>query len=88
MSTGKVKRATTDNELKEQGPVCVGTHVDNILHSFFSIVEVYDNNQKKYKSRSCMCSNFTFKTTSRQQFSITKEFGTQGQKEWIGRIFG
>ena len=45
------KEAKTDEEgTAEEAPVLLVTHVNNILHSIFSIVEVYINNQQNYKS--------------------------------------
>ena len=37
---------TADEEMEEDSPVPLVTHVNNILHSIFSKVEVYINNQQ------------------------------------------
>ena len=48
----------------EEAPVPLATHVHNILHSIFSNVEVYINNQQIYNSndlyahKSYICNNF------------------------------
>ena len=39
-----------DDEGEKNTPVLLGTQVNNSLHSIFSIVEVYINNQERYKS--------------------------------------
>ena len=41
---------TEEEETAEEEPVPLVTHVNNILHSIFSNVEVYINNQKIYNS--------------------------------------
>ena len=38
-----------EEETAEEAPVTLVTHVNNILHSIFSNVEVYNNNQQIYK---------------------------------------
>ena len=46
-----IKEAKTDEErTAEEAPVLLVTHVNNILNSIFSNVEVYINNQQNYKS--------------------------------------
>ena len=41
---------TVDDELEEDPKVPLVTHMSNKLHSIFSIVEVYINNQQIYNS--------------------------------------
>ena len=53
-----------EEETAEEAPVPLVTHVNNILHSIFSNVEVYINNQQLYNSNglyshgSYICNNF------------------------------
>ena len=57
-------KAEEEETSEEEAPVPFVTHVNNILHSIFSIVEVYINNQQMYKSnglyvhKSCNSNNF------------------------------
>ena len=46
----KEERKTEDEETAGEAPVPLVTHVNNILHSIFSNVEVYNNNQQNYNS--------------------------------------
>ena len=43
-------KADEDKTVEEDAPVPLVTHVNNILHSIFSNVEVYINNQQIYNS--------------------------------------
>ena len=46
----KEEAKAEEEELAEEEPVPLVTHVNNFLHSFFSNVEVYINNQQIYNS--------------------------------------
>ena len=58
-------RAEEEETAEEDDPVSLVFHVNNILHSVFSNVEVYINNQQIYNSnglyahKSCISNNFT-----------------------------
>ena len=49
---------------EQEGPIVLATHVNNILHSFYSNVEVYINNQQidnwnwLYSHKSYFSNNF------------------------------
>ena len=43
-------RSDVETEVEQEAPFPLFTHVNNILHSIFSNVEVYINNQLSYKS--------------------------------------
>ena len=43
-------RADEEETVQQEAPVLLVTHVNNILHSIFSNVEVYINNQQSYNS--------------------------------------
>ena len=43
-------KAQEEETVEEDDPVPLVTHVNNILHSIFSNVEVYINNQQTYNS--------------------------------------
>ena len=47
----KEAKAEEEERAEEDAPVPLATHVNNILHSFFSNFEVYINNQQIYKSK-------------------------------------
>ena len=47
-----------EETLEEDDPVPLVTHVNNILHSIFSKVEVYINNQQTYKSNGLYAHKF------------------------------
>ena len=57
-------KAEEEETVEEDAPVSLVTHVKNILHSIFSNVEVYINNQQVYNSNglyaheSHICNNF------------------------------
>ena len=61
---------------EEDDSVPLVTHVNNILHSIFSNVEVYINNQQIYTLMDCMRTNVTYPTTSREPSLNTREFCT------------
>ena len=61
-------------EEEQEAPVPLVTHVKNILHSIFSIVEVYINSQQIYNSNGFFAG--VFRTTSRGLSLNTKEFQT------------
>ena len=61
---------------EREAPVRLVTHVNNILHSIFSNVEVYINNQQIYNSNELYAPSLTFPTTSRGLFLNKKEFCT------------
>ena len=46
----KEEATAEEEEMAEEEPVHLVTHVNNILHSIFSNVQVYNNNQQIYKS--------------------------------------
>ena len=46
----KEEARTEEEETAEEEPVAIVTHLNNILHSFLSNVEVYINNQQIYNS--------------------------------------
>ena len=46
----KEEAKAEEEETAEEGPVPLVTHVNNILNSIFSIVELYINNQQIYNS--------------------------------------
>ena len=58
-------KAEEEDTAEKEAPVPLVTHVNNILQSIFSIVEVYINNQQIYNSnglyahKSCISNNFT-----------------------------
>ena len=60
----KEKAKAKEEETAEEEPVFLVTHVKNILHSIFSNIEVYINNQQIYNSnglyahKSCISNNF------------------------------
>ena len=60
----------------EMAPVLLVTHVNQILHSVFSKVEVYINDQQIYKSNEVYGKSLTFSTNSREPSSKTREFFT------------
>ena len=60
--------------MEEEAPVPLVTHVNNILHSIFSNVEVYIN--KFTTLMDCMRTNLTFPTTSGEPSLRTREFCT------------
>ena len=62
----------TDDEEEEE--VARVTYVNNIMHSIFSNVEVYINNQQIYHSK-FMHTSLTFLTTLRQASLNTRELG-------------
>ena len=64
----------TGDDEKEEEEVAQVTYVNNIMHYFFSIVEVYINNQQIYNSNGLYAHNFTFQTTLRQPSLNTREF--------------
>ena len=47
---GGVAEPTIDEEMQEDPQVPLVTQVNNILHSIFSIVEIYINSQQIYTS--------------------------------------
>ena len=67
-------KAEDEETQKEEAPVSLVTHVNNILNSVFSNVEVYFNNQQTLMD--CMRTNLTFPTTSREPSLILREFCT------------
>ena len=60
----------------EEAPVPLGTHKINILHSFFSDVEVYINNQQIYNPQKSTFTSLTIPTTLKEPSLNTKEFRT------------
>ena len=54
-----------DDEKDEDGepPVLLVTQVNKILHSIYSNIEVYINNQQKHNSMGCLRTSFTPLTT-------------------------
>ena len=69
-------KAEQEETAEEEAPVTLVTHLNKILHSFFSNVGVYINNQQLYTSNRFMRTNRTFPTTSREPSLITREFCT------------
>ena len=69
------EQSKTDVETKKEqdAPVFVVTHVNKFLHSIFSIVEAFMNNQQNYNSNRLY---LTFPTTSGKPFLNAKEFIT------------
>ena len=70
----KEEAKAEEEETAEEEPVPLVTHVKNILHSIFSNVEVYINNQQIYNSNGLYAHKFTFPITSREPFLNTREF--------------
>ena len=71
----------TAAEEEQEAPVLLVTHVNNILHSIFSNVEMYINNQQTYNSNGFYAHNLyahslIFRTTSRRPPLNTREFCT------------
>ena len=62
----------TDDEEEEE--VARVTYVNNIMHSIFSNVEVYINNQQIYNPTDSIHTTLTFQTTLRQPSLNTEEF--------------
>ena len=62
--------------MAEEAPVPLVTHVNNILHSIFSNVEVYINNQQIYNSnglyahKSCISNNFKWAISEYKGFAL------------------
>ena len=65
---------TGTDDSDEEEEVARVTYVNNIMHSIFSIVEVYINNQQIYISNGSMHTSLTFQTTLRQPSLKTSEF--------------
>ena len=61
-------KADVETEEEKKIPVPLVTHVNNLLHSTFSNVEVYINNQQSTFEIDCMRTNLTLPTTSREPF--------------------
>ena len=72
----KEAKAEEEETVEEETPVPLVTYVNNNLHSIFSNVEVYINNNKFTTPIDCMLTNLKFSTTSREPFLNTKEFCT------------
>ena len=66
------EEAKAEEKTAEEEPVSPVTHVNNILHSIFSNVEVYIN--KFTTPKDCMRTNLIFPTTLRQPSLNTREF--------------
>ena len=64
---------TGDDEGKQEEVARV-TYVNNLIHSIFSIVEVYIINQQIYNSNGLYAHKFSFQTTFRQPSLNTREF--------------
>ena len=83
-NTKEVKKEHKEEAKAEQGetaeedaPVPLVTPVNNILHSIFSNVEVYINNQQIYNSNGLYAhKSYIFKTSSRESSLNTREFCT------------
>ena len=50
-NTKKEAKAEEQETAEDDAPVPLATHVNNTLHSIFSNVEVYINNQQTYNSK-------------------------------------
>ena len=70
----KEAKAEEEETTEEDDPVPLVTHVNHILHSIVSNVEVYINNQQTLMD--CMRTNLTFPTFSREPSLNTREFRT------------
>ena len=70
----KKEAKAKEEETTEEEAVLLLTHVNNILHSIFSNVEVYINNQQIYNSNGLYAQNLTFLTISRGPSMNTREF--------------
>ena len=64
---------TGDDEGKQEEVARV-TYVNNLIHSIFSIVEVYIINQQIYNSNGLYAHKFSFQTTFRQPSLNSREF--------------
>ena len=60
----EVEKAADEEMEEEEDRVSPVTHVNTILHSIISKIEVYINNQQVYTSLDCMRASLTFPTTS------------------------
>ena len=67
-------KAEEQETAEEEAPVPLDTQVNHILHSIFSNVEVYINNQQNLQLMDCMRTNLTFATNSRKPSLNTREF--------------
>ena len=65
---------TGDDEEEEQEEVARVTYVNNIMHSIFSNVEVYINNQQIYNSNGLYADKSYISTTLRQPSLNTRGF--------------
>ena len=73
-----------DDDMDEEGepPVLLVTQVNNILHSIYSNVEVYINNQQKYNSMCCLRTSLTPLTTWESHLSMQRTFTLRGFRLW------
>ena len=59
------KEADEEERAEEDAPVSLVTHVNNLLHSIYSNVEVYISIQQIQNSIDCMRTSLTFPAASR-----------------------
>ena len=67
------QKSQGDEEAEEETPVLLKTHVKRILHSVFSNVVVYINDQQIYNFFRLMRTSFTFSTVSKDIITEYKE---------------
>ena len=65
-------KAEEDKTAEEEAPVCLVTHVNNVLHSIFSNVEVYINNQQIYNSNGWFAHKFYLPNNFKRAVSENK----------------
>ena len=80
----EAKAGVEKEEEGQEAPVSLITLVINILHSLFSNVEVYINNQQIYNSNGLYAHKSYISTTFREQFLITRGFALWGI--WLWKI--
>ena len=69
-------KVDVETEEEQEAPVPLITHVNNIMHSIFSIVEVYIKNQQIYNSNG-LYANKTYISNNFKGVSLnTREFCT------------
>ena len=78
-NTKEVKKEHKEKaNAEEEAPVPLVTHVNNILHSFFSLLKCTSTISKFTTLMDYMRTNLTFPTTSRESSLNTREFCTAG----------
>ena len=75
-------KADEEETSEEAAPVPLVTHVNNLLHSIFSIVEVYINSQQIYHSNGLNAQILHFQRLQGNHLWIKGTFALRGLRQW------